>query len=82
MSDTETVEQFLARGGKVRKFRTYDIKKFSSIPKAYKDQKGLDRRGLKKVANVDPQALLDAAMGTDLEAHTIVYLESIGYKVS
>ena len=82
MSDTESVEQFLARGGKVRKFRTYDVKKFSSMPSFYKNQKGLDRRGLKKVPNVDPQALLDAAMGTELESHTIVYLESIGYKVS
>lgn len=81
----ETVEEFLARGGKITKCMTYGINKHSSIPKFYNAKNtGINKGGLNntpKAEGVDPQTLLDAAAGTEDEAAVIAFLESQGYEV-
>lgn len=77
MSKTETVEQFMARGGKITKCKTYGVRKYSSIPAMYHGQQGQS----KKKHGVDAQQLLDAAIGTEYEAEAIAFLESQGYEV-
>ena len=75
MFKTETVEDFLARGGKVTKLKTYGIKKYSSCPSFYLPKK-------KEKASINVQELLDAAVGTEHEEETIAFLESQGYEIS
>lgn len=75
----ETVEEFVARGGKITKCKTYGIRKFSSIPKFYESQ----NNGLtKKKQGIDAQELLDNALGTKDEQDVIAFLESQGYEVN
>jgi len=74
MNKKETVQQFIARGGKVVKCKTRGVKKFSSIPQAYK--------ATKKPKSIDIQALLDAAVGTEHEETAIAFIESQGYEVN
>ena len=65
----ESVEEFLARGGKIQKVApSASGKKRTSTPK-------------KKEKTVDPQALLDAATGTPQEAEVIAFLKSQGFEV-
>lgn len=70
----ETVQEFIARGGKVSKCPTRQVRKFSSIPGMYLPKK--------KKPGVDAQTLLDAAVGTEQEAEAIAFLESQGYEVN
>lgn len=82
----ESVDEFIARGGKVKKCMTYEINKYSSIPKAYSGQGGLNRGDIKngrvtKKQGIDAQTLLDAAHGTKDEEAVIKFLESQGYEV-
>lgn len=85
MSKVETVEEFLARGGKITQCRTYGYKKHSSIPGLVDNtgKVGKDGRvcGPKKPKGVDAQQLLDAAVGTEHEEEVIAFLESQGYEV-
>lgn len=93
MSKVETVEQFLARGGKITQCRTYGYRKHSSVP-SMTDNTGRVGRGgrvvgakktqgvgAKKTQGVDAQQLLDAAVGTKHEEEVIAFLESQGYEV-
>lgn len=75
MPKTETIEQFIARGGQVQVCETRGIRKYSSFPGTQLPKK-VEKKG------VDAQELLDAAVGTDLEADTIAFLESQGYEVN
>ena len=77
MSNIETVEEFIARGGKVAKCKTLGWRKHSSIPWTYKGQSAP-----RKKHGVDAQELLDAATGTEHEADAIAFLESQGYEVN
>ena len=70
----ETYEEFIARGGKVIKCKTKEIRKYSSIPSFYLPPK--------KAKGVDPQQLLDAATSTEHEAEVVAFLQSQGYEVS
>ena len=72
-SKIETIQEFIARGGKVEKCPTREIRKFSSTPSLYLP---------KKKPSVDAQTLLDAAVGTEHEAEAIAFLESQGYEVN
>jgi len=78
MSDSkvETVQEFMARGGKVKKCPTRQIRKFSSCPSMYLPKKTDKKPG------IDAQSLLDAAVGTEHEAEAIAFLESQGYEVN
>lgn len=62
----ETVDQFLARGGQVNKV-----------------EEGISGKKKRKAKSkgIDPQALLDAAMGTDKEAEVVAFLKSQGFEV-
>lgn len=63
----ETVEQFLARGGEIKKVdEGVSGKKKTRKPKSNK---------------IDAQALLDAAVGTPKEAEVINFLKSQGIEV-
>lgn len=82
MSNVETVEQFLARGGKITKCRTYGYRKHSSIPSATDNTGKVGKGGrIVKQKGVDAQQLLDAAIGTEHEEAAIAFLESQGYEV-
>lgn len=63
--ETESVDEFLARGGKIRKIAEGDTYK----------------RKTRKSTNINAQALLDKAMGTANETDVIAFLKSQGYKV-
>lgn len=67
--NTETVEQFLARGGKIQKCNVNEsgFKKSAVVKKSGK--------------MVSAQALLDAAIGTDQEQEVINYLTTQGFEV-
>ena len=70
----ETVQQFLARGGKVEKCPTRQVRKFSSCPALYMPKK--------QKTGYSAQEILDAAVGTVHEAEAIAFLETQGYEVS
>lgn len=75
MFKIETVEEFVARGGKVQQCPTRQIRKYSSCPNMYLPKK-------KAKVGIDAQELLDAATGTEHESEAITFLESQGYEVS
>ena len=83
MLNIETVDEFVARGGVVQRCKTYGIKKHSSIPGWHGHMKsGLGKSSFSKnKTGISPQALLDAAAGTEHEKETIKFLESQGYEV-
>ena len=79
--DSESIEEFLNRGGRIIKCKTYGVKKYSSIPLSYIGQVGIGKTAAVK-KGIDPQALLDAAVGTKLEKDVVNFLKSQGYEVN
>lgn len=65
---TESVEDFLARGGNVTKLQ--------------EGQSAYKKTRKKKAKGVSAQALYDAAVGTPQEKEVVAYLKSQGIEVS